>query len=105
MANRTELCIAGTIHAQLGGKRMEAMTGASNFVILRSGLRFSLPRNLARKGINIVQVHLNDRDLYDIHFMADVPQGAEKVIAITEDIDATMLRATFTEETGLAVSL
>jgi hypothetical protein len=105
MINHVACNIADTILNQLGGNRMAAMTGAKNFVVTSRGLRFTLPRNLARNGINMVQVNLNDCDLYNIHFMKATRLGIEKIVAITEDVGADMLKATFAEETGLAVSL
>jgi hypothetical protein len=99
---------AETILAQLGGRRFIVMTGAKNFLALESGaLRFTLPARFARDGINLVEIALNGRDLYDVTFMRYNVRAREavKTIATESDIYCDMLRECFTRATGLHTSL
>lgn len=63
----TNMTIANTILKQLGGTgRLNAMTGAKNFVAIENGVQFKIGRN--SKSINTVVVRLNGKDLYDVEF-------------------------------------
>lgn len=98
--------IATIILSHLGGNRMVAMTGARAFVATGKGLKFSLPANLAANGINKVEIELNDLDLYNVRFMKEMKHALVRTdIATIENIGGDMLRQTFSETTGLAVSL
>jgi hypothetical protein len=99
-----EMAVANTILHQLGGNRFSMMTGAKNFVGSADTLRFKLPANFAANGINMVSVTLNALDTYDVSFLK-VRGMKVTPVAKHEGIYADTLRALFTAETGLAVSL
>lgn len=94
--------IATQILQQLGGGRFMVMTGARNFVAGDGYLRFALPK--AKDGINRVKIELNAKDLYDVEF------GKFRSLDYTKrgeffDVSVDQLRAIFTANTGLEVSL
>lgn len=98
--------IADNILSYLGGNRMAAMTGAKTFIATGKGLKFSLPSNLAANGINKVEIELIDFGLYNVRFMKEIKNTLNCTdIATIENIDGGMLRQTFEQTTGLAVSL
>ena len=67
MAHRDRLQTAVTILNQLGGeRRLQAMTGAHNFVCLESGVSFKMKGRNAPGCGNLVRITLNGLDLYDI---------------------------------------
>jgi hypothetical protein len=103
-AAKTDLEVAQTILGQLGGGRFIAMTGARLFAGSADALSFRLPSNFAKDGINAVRIVLNVNDLYDVTFYRI---RGTKVVTIAQDggIFADMLIATFTERTGLSVTL
>ena len=86
--------IATTILNQLGANKFISMTGAKEFSALKEGLRFRLPARLANRGINIVLIELNGKDLYNLRFYKH--KGAELVlIQSEEDVYADTLTAVF----------
>jgi len=98
--------IASTILAQLGGGRFCAMTGAKNFLALKSGVQFDIGRGAKNKATK-VRIELTPADLYDVRFYrwnarqleaVEVEGGAEGVYV--ED-----LRRLFTEATGFDTHL
>jgi hypothetical protein len=95
---------AETILLQLGGSRFIVMTGARHFLADGDALRFRLPSNFAERGINLVAVRLNDRDLYDVTF-SRVRGIRSTVIAEHQDVYSDRLREIFTSETGLDTAL
>jgi hypothetical protein len=50
--------VAETILEQLGGKRFIVMTGAKHFAADGNALRFRLPSNFAKSGINAVTISI-----------------------------------------------
>lgn len=94
---------------QLGGNRFVAMTGAKNLINHGNALSFKLPNGLSevdgkKTGINSVKITLNENDLYDVSF--DRIYGVKFTNKAKADgIYCDMLVDTFTETTGLAVSL
>jgi hypothetical protein len=62
----TDLTVAKTILAQLGGERFVMMTGATNFVGSADSLTFKVGRNPER--VTHVRVTLTPDDLYDVTF-------------------------------------
>ena len=96
--------VAETILEQLGGSRFIAMTGFRNGVSYPRGLRFQMPRGFARGGIDLVEITLNEKDLYNITFMK---KGTARnlyeptMISQFEDVYNDSLRETFTRVTGL----
>lgn len=98
----TDKAIAQTILDQLGGRMFGVMTGAKDMIALESGIRFRIGKNA--KGVNLVEIKLNGRDLYDIEFMR-VRAHTVKTVSAANDIYADSLVATFEDATGLATSL
>lgn len=89
---------------QLGGNKFRSMTGAKDFVSTRDGLRFRLPSNFARDGINLVQITLDASDTYTVKFMR--MRGREvHTIAERSGVYNDNLRDVFTSVTGLHTSL
>lgn len=100
--------IAETILIQLGGAKFKAMTGAKDFLAIGDGgmpgLRFALPSNFAKDGINRVFIRLNASDSYDIEF-GKARGTSYKVISMASGIYADALNEAFTSYTGLDTSL
>ena len=102
----TDLTVANTILAQLGGNRFRAMTGAKNFVGSDDSLTFRLPGNpgFVKQGINCVRITLTPADLYRVEFLR--VRGAKFGMKETrEDVYADKLASVFREVTGLATNL
>jgi hypothetical protein len=97
---------ATTILQQLGGNRFIVMTGAKNFLGGTDRLMFALPARAAKGGINKVVVKLTPADTYDVEFYRLTRGGLNcELIASHTEVYADALRAIFTSETGLLVSL
>jgi len=100
--------VAASIRQQLGGQKFAVMTGATNFVshndTAYGGLSFKLPSNFAKDGINYVKVLLNESDTYDLTF-GKIRGTNYTVLKTVEGVYADNLRETFTDTTGLDVSL
>lgn len=89
--------IAKTIRDQYGSK-FTLVTGAKNFVGLKDGLQFTIPR--AKDGITMVVVKLNGNDLYDVQY-GKIKNLEFVPIHTSENIFSSELRSDFTEKTGL----
>lgn len=103
----SDMQIAQTIIAQLGGQRFSAMTGARNMIATASGLRFGLPRahGYCRDGINMVQITLDTAsDLYSVRFLKARKLEVD-VVSEHDGIYGDQLRQLFTRATGLETSL
>jgi hypothetical protein len=100
----TDLTVANTILAQLGGRRFTLMTGARHFAGSDAALSFSLPRAFAKGGINKIRIALTWRDDYTIEAWR-CAGGRATLVETVEGVYADTLRAVFTRITGLAVSL
>ncbi len=96
--------VAAIILQQLGGSHFISMTGARHFVADGETLKFKLPSNLAKLGINAVTVRLNGNDLYDLSF-GRVRGMKQELIAEYGDVYCDNLREIFTSETGLDTAL
>ena len=98
--------VGRTILEQLGGRRFVIMTGAKNFMSTGQGLIFSLPGSggFTKNGINRVSISLNVMDLYDLTF-SRVRGLNQNNIEEKTNVYAEDLKSTFTEVTGLVVSL
>ena len=102
----TDMTVAKTILAQLGGNRFVAMTGAKKLTSEADGLSFRLPGGggFCKDEINYVKVSLNAEDTYDLLFLR--MRGVEfKVIAEPKSVYAENLQEVFTRVTGLHTSL
>lgn len=97
--------IAQEIVRQLGGyARLSAMIGAkAPFVGLPDGVRFQFMR--AANGINMVEIRLNGRDLYDVRFMKQRGYQPARVVEDANDVYADMLPGLFRDVTGLALQI
>ena|SRR5271157_1995311 len=104
--------IASTILEQLGNGRFKMMTGAKHFSAIptkqgvEGGLSFRLPGagGFCKDSINFVAIELTPMDEYVMTF-GRVRGGDYKVVSMFRGIQVDTLRSTFTEATGLAVSL
>lgn len=101
--------IAQTILNQMGGvNRLQAMTGAKDFLILDNGVQFSFAKAIA--GINRVTIRLTADDLYDIEFgsvrksrVTHLPEYTKR--DETTGVYADRLKPIFERATGLFLSL
>lgn len=95
--------VAKTILAQLGGGRLRAMTGARDFTAVENGLRFRVPMR-TKNGANVVEVKLTPADLYDVEFWS-VRGTSVKLKGKDAGVYADELEDLFSERTGLATRM
>jgi len=101
----TDMTIANTILAQLGGNKFIAMTGAKNLIGGANYLSLQMPTTrIARNGINCLRVTLTPADDYKVEFIKIRGMNI-KTVSEFDGIYADMLRDLFTRETGLETSL
>lgn len=93
----TDLTVAQTILAQLGGRTFLAMTGAKDLVGDEKSLMMKLRPNQSKA--NKLRITLNDNDLYDLEFMR-LRKFEMKPICKHENIHVEDLQRTFTQVTG-----
>ena len=98
----SDLTVANTILAQLGGGKFIAMTGSKNFGGTADSLAFKVGRNAGR--VSYVIIKLNGLDLYDVEYIR-VRKAVRTTLATSEDLFGDMLQADFTAKTGLYTSL
>jgi hypothetical protein len=98
----TDLTVANTILAQLGGRAFKVITGAKDFVGGADSLSFSIPK--AKKGINKVRIVLNAADTYDVTFYKYARLDLNE-IATVNNVYCDQLQDVFTTHTGLYTSL
>lgn len=98
--------IAQTILHQLGGTHFIFMTGATDITSDEHALSFKLPRNAFNTDhINFVRITLNN-DEYDIDFERWNWTTARQISARrVTGVGADRLRETFTDHTGLHLSV
>jgi hypothetical protein len=108
----TDMTVANTILAQLGGKRFIAMTGANSFTGDKNSLTFKLPqkKGYVKQGICGVRVVLTPADDYNIEFIAFRGSFAKgdfrcETVSKAESVYCDMLCEVFTNHTGLRTSL
>lgn len=102
----SELRVAQTILAQLGGNRFIVMTGAKDFLGGEDSLMFRLPRGSARDGINKVKITLDWTDTYNVDFLkCDFKKHESTTISSHTFVYADGLQRLFTEVTGLDTKL
>ena len=100
----SDMTVAKTILAQLGGQRFLTMTGAKFLLAHASALSFHLPSSFAKDGINRVRIDLTAQDLYDVTFSR--ARGLKIFYqAKVDGLYCDQLREAFTEATGLEVAL
>lgn len=101
--------IAQVILNQMGGtRRLEAMTGAKDFLALDNGVQFSFAKAIA--GINRVIVTLRADDLYDIEFGVVKKNRVTKLPEYTKRDETTgvymeRLKPIFERATGFFLSI
>jgi hypothetical protein len=104
-ANPTDLSVAQTILAQLGGNRFIAMTGAKSFVGGPTFLGFTIPRNSSPAN-RVTVTYQPGRDLYSMSFIKTSRGGLDsKEVQRFDGLYADQLRPTFTQVTGMETSL
>lgn len=103
--------VASIIYQQLGAGRFTVMTGAKNFSDEGNLLRFHLPANFAKNGINMVIITLDPSDTYTVEFIKRGNLSKKTLsrkitqVAKHEGVYGDMLRSLFEQETGLSTSL
>ena len=102
----SDLTVANTILAQLGGGRFTVMTGAKNYLGSANSLSFRLPGSggFCKDGINAVRIVLEASDTYTVTF-SRVHGSKVTEVATVDGVYEDTLRTVFTEHTGLATSL
>ncbi len=102
-----DMQVANTILEQMGGRRFQMVTGASNFVGSENSLSFSLPGagGFCKNGINRVNIELAPSDTYTVKFYR-FRRGAT-LVTLSEHTDIYFdgLQDLFERETGLYTSL
>ena len=99
--------IAKTIQEQLGGSMFIMMTGAKQFCLIESGLKFRLPKAKSAKtgkAVNVVTIKLNGLDYYDVTF--GYLRGASYTVRNEcKDVDCFSLKNVFEQNTSLYTHL
>lgn len=103
----TDMTVANTILAQLGGNRFIAMTGACSFSGSADELTFRLP---TRGKMRAVKIKLEPSDTYTFRVVesrGSMAKGNFEIVETSkaEDVYCDMLEEVFTEATGLYTSL
>jgi hypothetical protein len=97
--------IAEEILRQMGGTgRLKIMLGAKDFCAIDNGLRFRMPSNFAKDGINLVEIVLTPMDEYNLIF-SRLRAGKVKEITRFEGVYCDQLHRLFRDATGLATRL
>lgn len=103
--NPTDMTVAQTILAQLGGGKFIAMTGAKNFIGGTDFLGFTIPKNMSPAN-RVTISYSPGRDLYRMSFIKASRYGLDsKEVQRFEDVYADQLRDLFTQVTGMETSL
>lgn len=93
--------IASTIINQLGGMgKLNAMTGAYNFVAVENGVSFKIKNRSA----NYIKIVLNGKDLYDVE-IGRISGTNYKIIKKQEDVYVEDLKKLIEDSTGMYLSL
>lgn len=103
MTNKTDLTVANTILAQLGGNKFAAMTGVKKAFGTNCSVSFTLPKAV-KNGINHVKIELSAADDYNIEFSRNTRHDF-KVIERINGVYAENLQEVFTEYTGYETHL
>lgn len=99
----TDMTVAKTIHAQLGGARFNMMTGAKDFVGGENKLQFKIPRT---RQITHVLITLDANDTYTMEFKRWMPKTMDFYpMATHKHVYCDKLQEIFTMETGLFTKL
>lgn len=105
--SQSNLEVAKTILAQLGGRRFTTMTGAKDFGGGENYLMFRLPRGFAKDGINKIKITLHWTDTYilEAYKITSRPVWKAEVVAKVDNVYADNLQKVFSEVTGLDTHL
>lgn len=103
----TDMTVANTILAQLGGRRFITMTGATSFSGSANALGFRVPSRMTKNRISGVRITLDPNDTYTVKFLAQRRAPSFEVYTVAEHsmIYADQLETIFSTETGLATHL
>lgn len=111
----TDMTVANTILAQLGGNKFRAMTGAKSFAGDKDSLTFKLPARFAKDGITAVKIKLEPTDTYTVTFYkqrpwtkSNIAKGIAAAVVVVKEFDnvyCDTLCTVFESATGLATSL
>lgn len=103
----TDMTVANTILAQLGGNRFVAMTGAKSFSGGADCLTFRLPRTMTKNRIQAMRITLDASDTYTVTALAQKSAPTHEVYTVDEAsmVYCDMLREVFENMTGLRTSL
>lgn len=101
----SDLTVANTILAQLGGNKFTVMTGAKNLMGGSDNLSFRFPQH---NGVNYCKITLNAYDTYNVEFgmirkKDGVPTYTRK--EFITDVYNDGLQEVFTAQTGLYTHL
>lgn len=96
----TDLTVANTILAQLGGSRFSMFTGAKGFVGSADALSFRIGGG-AKAGINGVRVVLTPLDVYNVSFLR-IRGTKVATVATVEGVYCDQLQDVFLTHTGFA---
>ena len=101
MAEGGNVEVAKTILAQLGGAgRLNAMTGAYNFIAMPNGVSFRIKNQRA----NYIKITLTSMDLYDLE-VGRIRGDKYTVVAKSEGLYNDMLKPAIEKATGMYLSL
>jgi hypothetical protein len=101
---KTDMSVAYTILAQLGGSRFKMMTGAKDFIASQDALSFKIGSG-AKNKINGVRVILKPDDTYTVEFYRLKRGEYTPPMVTVEDVYNDNLQAIFTAETGFYTNL
>lgn len=95
--------VAKIIYQQMGGRRLNAMLGVTQYINRPNGLGFKWPNKQRSRG-NFVEIDLNGKDLYDMTFF-NVSMRGKKQVAKYTDVYAENLISVFEDQTGFYLRL
>ena len=102
-SKQTDMEIANTILAQLGGNKFIAMTGSKNFIASKESLTMTLTKNKVKA--KYLSVTLNSNDTYTMLFFS-LNRNFERVSKSEKTgVYFDQLQSIFTEVTGLDTHL
>jgi hypothetical protein len=100
----TDMTVPTIMLQQLGGNRFKTMTGASSFAGDETMLSFRLPARMTKHRAWGMRIVLQDDDLYRLELLT-MKDFEVQVVDRRDDVFVEDLRRTFTDMTGLDVSL
>jgi hypothetical protein len=100
----TDMTVANTILAQLGGNKFRVMTGAKNLIGSADGLSMKVAGRIAKGRVSYVTVKLDPTDTYIVKSFSVYKHKLTELYSADMVYD-DMLAKTFTEATGLETRL